>query len=132
MNLVYKKNIRPKYPDPSKVAILRVEETPAIQVQTHPLEGAMILIGMGTYGNFSIWTEKCIKIMIRYVEQHILYSLQALELHCYSHCFLFFTTMPYGFHSFIPENEQLEDDSENKLTFFFFFGSLYGPPFSLV
>lgn len=26
--------------------------------------------------------------------------------------------MPCGFHSFIPENEQLEDDSENKLTFF--------------
>ena len=40
--------------------------------------------------------------------------------------------MPYGFHSFIPENEQLEDDSENKLTcffFLFFFGSLCGSPF---
>ena len=36
------KRMSPKNPDPSKVAILRTQ-TPAIQVQTPPLEGPRIL-----------------------------------------------------------------------------------------
>ena len=48
------KSIYPKYPDPSKVPILRTR-TPAIQVQTPPLEGQRILRVL-ILGGF-VWTE---------------------------------------------------------------------------